>query len=152
MARVLLANEEGTNFEKALNLIPQVKRLYDELYDTLWNSDIVEKETKEKIRLYLAGVNGCETCMSMSYVGDKTLNQKVLREKELEEKDRLLFRFIDVYRVRPRDLTDADMDQLKKFYSDTQLLELLAVINLFDQFHKLIVSLDLYDFCSLQRK
>jgi len=152
MARVLLANEEGTNFEKALNLIPHVKRLYDELYDTLWNSDIVEKETKEKIRLYLAGVNGCETCMSMSYVGDKTLNQKVLREKELEEKDRLLFRFIDVYRVSPRDLTDADMNQLKKFYSDTQLLELLAVINLFDQFHKLIVSLDLYDFCSLQGK
>lgn len=152
MARVLLANEEGTNFEKALNLIPHVKRLYDELYDTLWNSDIVEKETKEKIRLYLAGVNGCETCMSMSYVGDKTLNQKVLREKELEEKDRLLFRFIDVYRVRPRELTDADMDQLKKFYSDTQLLELLAVINLFDQFHKMIVSLDLYDFCSLQGK
>ncbi|PGA18089.1 hypothetical protein COL65_10705 [Priestia aryabhattai] len=152
MARVLLRNEEGTNFEKALNLIPDVKRLYDELYDKLWNSDIVKRETKEKIRLYLAGVNGCETCMSMSYVGDKTLNQKVLREKELEEKDRLLFRFIDVYRVRPRDLTDADMDQLKKFYSDTQLLELLAVINLFDQFHKLIVSLDLYDFCSLQRK
>lgn len=152
MARVLLANEEGTNFEKALNLIPHVKRLYDELYDTLWNSDIVEKETKEKIRLYLAGVNGCETCMSMSYVGDKTLNQKVLREKELEEKDRLLFRFIDVYRVRPRELTDADMNQLKKFYSDTQLLELLAVINLFDQFHKMIVSLDLYDFCSLQGK
>ncbi len=152
MARVLLANEEGTNFEKALNLIPHVKRLYDELYDMLWNSDIVEKETKEKIRLYLAGVNGCETCMSMSYVGDKTLNQKVLREKELEEKDRLLFRFIDVYRVRPRELTDAEMNQLKKFYSDTQLLELLAVINLFDQFHKMIVSLDLYDFCSLQGK
>ncbi|WP_374988378.1 hypothetical protein Q5794_20045 [Priestia megaterium] len=152
MARVLLANEEGTNFEKALNLILHVKRLYYELYDTLWNSDIVEKETKEKIRLYLAGVNGCETCMSMSYVGDETLNQKVLREKELEEKDRLLFRFIDVYRVRPRELTDADMNQLKKFYSDTQLLELLAVINLFDQFHKMIVSLDLYDFCSLQGK
>ncbi|MED4794358.1 hypothetical protein P9683_05125 [Priestia megaterium] len=152
MARVLLANEEGTNFEKALNLIPHVKRLYDELYDTLWNSDIVEKETKEKIRLYLAGVNGCETCMSMSCVGDETLNQKVLREKELEEKDRLLFRFIDVYRVRPRELTDANMNQLKKFYSDTQLLELLAVINLFDQFHKMIVSLDLYDFCSLQGK
>ncbi|MED3914934.1 alkylhydroperoxidase family enzyme [Priestia megaterium] len=152
MARVLLANEEGTNFEKALNLIPHVKRLYDELYDTLWNSDIVEKETKEKIRLYLAGVNGCETCMSMSYVGDEMLNQKVLREKELEEKDRLLFRFIDVYRVRPRELTDADMNQLKKFYSDTQLLELLAVINLFDQFHKMIVSLDLYDFCSSQGK
>lgn len=35
MARVLLANEEGTNFEKALNLIPHVKRLYYELYDTL---------------------------------------------------------------------------------------------------------------------
>ena len=152
MARVLLANEEGTNFEKALKLIPHVKSLYYELYDTLWNSDIVEKETKEKIRLYLAGVNGCETCMSMSYVSDETLNQKVLREKELEEKDRLLFRFIDVYRVRPRELTDADMNQLKKFYSDIQLLELLAVINLFDQFHKMIVSLDLYDFCSLQRK
>lgn len=152
MARVLLINEEGTNFEKALNLIPHVKRLYDELYDKLWNSDIVKRETKEKIRLYLAGVNGCETCMSMSYVGDKTLNQKVLREEEIEEKDRLLFRFIDVYRVSPRDLTDADMNQLKKFYSDTQLLELLAVINLFDQFHKLIVSLDLYDFCSLQGK
>lgn len=152
MARVLLANEEGTNFEKALNLIPHVKRLYDELYDKLWNSDIVKRETKEKIRLYLAGVNGCETCLSMSYVGDKTLNQKVLREEEIEEKDRLLFRFIDVYRVSPRDLTDADMNQLKKFYSDTQLLELLAVINLFDQFHKLIVSLDLYDFCSLQGK
>ncbi|MED3930207.1 hypothetical protein ABEY43_05015 [Priestia megaterium] len=90
--------------------------------------------------------------MSMSYVGDETLNQKVLREKELEEKDRLLFRFIDVYRVRPRELTDADMNQLKKFYSDTQLLELLAVINLFDQFHKMIFSLDLYDFCSLQGK
>ena len=25
MARVLLTNEEGTNFEKALNLIPDVK-------------------------------------------------------------------------------------------------------------------------------
>lgn len=74
MVRVLLVNEEGINFEKVLNLILYVKRLYDEFYDMFWNSDIVEKEIKEKIRFYLVGVNGCEMCMSMLYVGDEMFN------------------------------------------------------------------------------
>ncbi|TYR81294.1 hypothetical protein FZC66_05385 [Priestia megaterium] len=151
MARVLLGDEQGTNFEKALSYIPHVKKLYDELYETLWNSQQLDQITKEKIRVYLASVNGCETCLSMSYVSGGEVNQMILEKKStLSSKDVQLFSFIKAYREAPRTLTDEDFVEMKKTYTDVQLMELLAVINLFDGFHKMIVSLDLYDFCRMK--
>ncbi|MBM7703041.1 hypothetical protein [Metabacillus iocasae] len=146
MAHIQLPKVEGSNFEKALSLIPEVKSLYDQLYEVLWNSHITTKELKERIRLYLANVNGCQTCISLSYVSEFQINQEVITEEKWSKEEQVLFSFIDRYRVTPK---EASVHELKLFYRDEQITEILALINLFDSFHKIIVSLDLYDFCSL---
>ncbi|WP_110112128.1 hypothetical protein [Bacillus sp. CGMCC 1.16541] len=146
MAHIALPQGKGSNFERALSLIPNVKSLYDQLYETLWNSPVTSKELKEKIRLYLASINGCQTCMSLSYVSGFSLNKEVIDETKWSKEDEMLYAFIDRYRVTPR---EANVEQLTVVYRDEQLLEVLALIHLFDGFHKMIVSLDLYDFCSL---
>ncbi|MCM3004272.1 hypothetical protein [Priestia koreensis] len=156
MPRIQLPAAEGTNFENALSLVPNVKKMYDQLYEDLWSSMLLTKETKEKVRVYLANVNGCATCMSLSYVDDYTLNEQIQSAIQsgdftsLSAFDQSLFSFIHTYRTAPRKVTDQEIESLTGTWSNEQIMELLAVINLFDGFHKIIVSLDLYDFCSLR--
>jgi alkylhydroperoxidase family enzyme len=154
MPRITLPEREGTNLEKALSKAPTLKSLYDELYHFLWNDRLLSKEIKEKIRLYLAHINGCMTCMSLSYIENEELNTQIaeaIRNNDfshfsmLEQK---LFSFIEQYRLSPRSITDQDVEELRHHFTDDQLIHILGLINLFDGFHKIIVSLDLYDFCS----
>lgn len=158
MVRVDLNTKGSTNFEKALNMNPVLKRLYDELYNQLWNESNIHEIEKEKIRLYLANINGCSTCMSLTYVNNIKLNDQIteaMMAKDFSgfsEFDLLLFSFVKKYRSNPREISDNDILSLKEYFNDRELIELMALINLFDGFHKMIVSLDLYDFCTLGGK
>ncbi|MDZ5473617.1 hypothetical protein SM124_18025 [Bacillus sp. 31A1R] len=155
MARIQLTTEGTTNFEKALNYNPILKKYYDELYEHLWNNTSICKEEKEKVRLYLANKNGCATCMSLSYIENSELNEKITHSMKMgdftlfSKKEQLLFAFIDKYKHSPREVNSLDIEALNQYYDEKELVELLAIINLFDGFQKIIVSLDLYDFCSL---
>jgi alkylhydroperoxidase family enzyme len=154
MPRIALPEREGTNLEKALSKTPTLKSLYDELYHFLWNDGLLSKEIKEKIRVYLAHINGCMTCMSLSYIGNEGLNiqiAKAIRNNDFSHfssPEQKLFSFIEQYRVSPRSITDQNVEELRHHFTDDQLIHILGLINLFDGFHKIIVSLDLYDFCS----
>jgi alkylhydroperoxidase family enzyme len=153
MPRITLPEREGTNLEKALSKVPTLKSLYDELYHFLWNDRLLSKEIKEKIRLYLAHINGCMTCMSLSYIENEELNVQIaeaIRNNDFSHfspPEQKLFSFIEQYRISPRSITDQDVEELRHYFTDNQLIHILGLINLFDGFHKIIVSLDLYDFC-----
>jgi alkylhydroperoxidase family enzyme len=60
-----------------------------------------------------------------------------------------MFSFITKYRWDPKGITDEETAWLGMHFTETQIIKLLALTNLFDGFHKMIVSLDLYDFCSI---
>ncbi|PLR99231.1 hypothetical protein [Bacillus sp. T33-2] len=158
MPRILLSENGNTKFEKALSLVPEVKTQYDRLYDFLWEEQELSGEVKEKIRLYLANLNGCATCMSLSYLGRTDWNEEIsgaIRTGDFRgfpELYQKLFAFISQYRTEPHSLADEQITGLKEYFTDRQIIKLLALINLFDGFHKIIVSLDLYDFCSIGKE
>jgi alkylhydroperoxidase family enzyme len=157
MPRIQLTENGTSNFEKALNHVPLLKKLYDDLYELLWEEEELNKEAKEKIRLYLANVNGCATCMSLSYVNRSDWNELMMRAFQAGDFsafthfDQVLFAFIEKYRINPRSVEERDISSLKTYFSDAGIVKLMAIIHLFDGFHKMIVSLDLYDVCSNQR-
>lgn len=153
MPRIKLEINTESKLDAALSYVPEVKVLYDQMYDFLWKEEELPKELKEKIRLYLANVNGCDTCLSLSYVGDAGLNEELTERfsnKSFEGFEKDLFALIDRYRGNPREVSDQDVAWLSGYFSEAQIIKLMALIHLFDGFHKLIVSLDLYDFCSLK--
>lgn len=155
MPRIFLPKKELSNFENALTYVSEIKEMYDRLYAFLWEEDGLEKEMKEKIRLLLANINGCQTCMSLSYIGDSAWNEPIKAAvskddfSEFPEFEQKLFTFIKKYRRDPKEIIEEEISWLKEFYDEPQIIKLLALINLFDGFHKMIVSLDLYDFCSI---
>ncbi|NHM33523.1 hypothetical protein [Neobacillus terrae] len=155
MPRIFLPEKEMSNFDTALSLVPEIKDLYDRLYHFLWEEVDLPKDVKEKVRLLLANINGCQTCMSLSYTGDPVWNGPIKRAVNSSdysgfmEFDRKLFSFITKYRWDPKEITDEETAWLGMHFTETQIIKLLALINLFDGFHKMIVSLDLYDFCSI---
>lgn len=155
MPRILLETSGNTNLEKALNYVPTIKKLYDDAYVFLWNEPLIEAELKEKIRLYLANINGCATCMSLSYVSESKWNEPIkqaVQNKDFSnfsKFDQKLFHLIDLYRQNPREVTEEEIKWLQNFYTNEGIMTLLAFINMFDNYHKMIVSLDLYDFCKL---
>jgi alkylhydroperoxidase family enzyme len=155
MPRIKLIEKQGkSNFEKALTYVPEVADAYDALYEQLWNEEGISKGVKEKVRLYLASKNGCATCMSLSYTGAMEQNAAISHAvehddfSEFTDWDQQLFAFLETYRSNPRLIKDCDLEWLKDSYKETEIMKLLALINLFDGYHKIIVSLDLYDFCS----
>jgi exopolyphosphatase/pppGpp-phosphohydrolase len=159
MPRIKLDEKQGeTNFQKALAYVPEVAALYDALYEQLWNEEEISLDVKEKVRLYLANKNGCATCMSLSYTGGMEHNEAIAYAVEhsdfsgFADWDRKLFIFLETYRSNPRLLKDSDLEWLKIYYEEKEIMKLLAFINLFDGYHKMIVSLDLYDFCSLGKE
>jgi alkylhydroperoxidase family enzyme len=159
MPRIKLNENQGeTNFQKALAYVPEVAALYNALYERLWNEEGITMGVKEKVRLYLANKNGCATCMSLSYTGEMEQNEAIAYAVEhndfsgFADWDRKLFVFLDTYRSNPRLLKDSDLEWLKNTYDEKEIMKLLALINLFDGYHKMIVSLDLYDFCSLGKE
>jgi alkylhydroperoxidase family enzyme len=159
MPRIKLKEKQGeTNFQKALAYVPEVASLYDALYEQLWNEEGIRQDVKEKVRLYLANKNGCATCMSLSYTGALEQNEAIACAVEqndfsaFTDWDRQLFVFLETYRSNPRLLKDSDLEWLKIHYEEKEIMKLLALINLFDGYHKMIVSLDLYDFCSIRKE
>lgn len=155
MPRIKLTNQQGSNFERALLHVPKLKELYDSMYDLLWDEDEIEKEIKEKVRLLLANMNGCQTCMSLSYTGEGLLNEPIQKAVSNQDFsafapfDQQLFIFIEKFSRNPKEISEDDIDWLKQFFNEQQVMKLLSFIHLFDGFHKIIVSLDLYDFCSI---
>ena len=155
MPRIFLPEKGMSNFDTALSLVPEIKDLYDRLYRFLWEEVDLPKEVKEKVRLLLANINGCQTCMSLSYTGDSAWNELIKdavnrgNYSGLSAFDQKMFSFITKYRWDPKGITDEETAWLGMHFTETQIIKLLALINLFDGFHKIIVSLDLYDFCSI---
>ncbi|MBD1372517.1 hypothetical protein IC620_09140 [Hazenella sp. IB182357] len=151
MPRIHLTNQVGeSQLEKALSYIPDSKAHINALHHQIWNSSIVSQTLKEQIRLFLAHQNGCVRCMSLSYVHLDTTHQELIQQFEQGDYSSLpLGDFIVQYRDNPQLITAKGIEQLRARYSDEQMMEICAWINLIDGLHKMIVSLDLYDFCQV---
>jgi AhpD family alkylhydroperoxidase len=107
--------------------------------------------TQELVRLRLAFLNQCDLCMLMRYKSAREdgLTEEHVRQLEdyrnapdFSEAEKAVLNYVDMTLREPQSITQAIFDDLGRFYSTREIVELSALIAFYDGFGRLEAILD----------
>lgn len=134
MSYISLSNYGSTSFEKLMGHAPEILNKWNELETLFFQSQHFDGEFLEQIRRALAFNNLCQYCMEKAGPSDE--DPKSVRLKEG-------LRLANNFAI---DLTFFDTEEitrLKKYFSDAELVELLAFCSFITASQKFGASLGL---------
>ncbi|MFW2570251.1 carboxymuconolactone decarboxylase family protein [Legionella sp. 29fVS95] len=134
MAHIKLSKQGVTPFEKLLGHLPEISVQWQQLEMAFFQSNTFDADFLEQIRRVLAFNHVCQYCMAKAGPADE--NPDSLR---LAEALRLANKFaLDHLSIDQEEIT-----RLKKYFSDQELVELLAFCSFISAAQKLGASLGL---------
>ncbi len=107
--------------------------------------------TQELIRLRLAYLNQCDLCIFMRYISARQdgLTEDHVRQLEdyryapaFTEAEKATLEYVDLTLRNPQAITQATFDNLGRFYSTREIVEISALIAFYDGFGRLEAILD----------
>jgi AhpD family alkylhydroperoxidase len=107
--------------------------------------------TQELIRLRLAYLNQCDLCIFMRYISARNdgLTEDHVRQLEdyrnapdFTEAEKAVLAYVDLTLRDPQSITQATFDDLGRFYSVKEIVEISALIAFYDGFGRLEAILD----------
>ena len=116
----------------------------------LWSHGTVDQSIKEVARLRNARTTDCQYCRNVRFAGARaeglTEDRVALIEdgyetSRLTDREKAVIRYTDTVLHDPDGLTDEQRDELLRFFTPGQLVELTAGIALFLGFSKIAVAL-----------
>ena len=158
-----LTKEVYDDIQKNFGMIPNIFKAYGqrpEILQANWNKvkavmvgGKLPRVLKEMIATTVAAAHDCEYCVRAHGTFVKTLGVaaetvKTLIEDvdktDLDEKEKQAIKFAVKAARTPHDVGEADYEQLKSLgYNEEQIVEILAVMDLFTSFSKFTSALDI---------
>lgn len=128
---------------------PELFRLFNRYYGTLWSEGVLDQATKEVGRLRNARVTGCNICKNLRFAGarDGGLPEDLVtgitdgyETGELPERFKLAIRYADVLITDPKGVTDDLRTALLAEFTSEQIVELTATVTAAMGFSKAAVA------------
>lgn len=119
---------------------PEILRAFSELITQIWNTGTLPKELKPLIAIVSSVAAGCRYCQAHEAVDARERgvdDEKIAAIWDFErsdlftESERAALRFARDASLVPNEVTPAHFDELRRFWDDGQIVEMLAVIGLF---------------------
>ena len=137
-----ILEETIERWDKAPNIVRALVLNKDVLIgEDLWTEYLMKRgkltrKFKEAIATAVSATNKCLYCASahawaMEYTGTSTENTEactLLTFDGFEPKERVALEFARKATTNSKSITDGDVDKLKEFYSDSEIVEISAVI------------------------
>ena len=139
-----------THYEETLSFVPSslytmarrpgILRAFAELNTQIWSSGTLPRELKPLIAIISSAAAGCRYCQAHSAVGAREGGvevRKITAVWEFEtsplfsDAERAALRLARDASVVPNCVIDAHFDELRQYWDDGQIVEILAVIGLF---------------------
>lgn len=124
------------NAQKALAHRPEMLKKFLPFYASVGRS--LDRKLYEMIYLRVSFINGCHYCQqhhvaSSKRVGLTAEDWKALKEgnyARFTEKERTALAYAEKLTRTPQDVTDADFEELKKHFSDPEIVDLHLLVGL----------------------
>jgi uncharacterized peroxidase-related enzyme len=131
------------NVQKALAHRPEMLKTFLPFYASVGRS--LDRKLYEEIYLRVSFINGCHYCQqhhvaSSKRVGLTTEDWRALKDGNssgFAEKEHLALAYAEKLTRTPHDITDADVEKLKKHFSDAEVVDLhllVGLVNLTNRF------------------
>lgn len=128
------------------SLRPEIGQAVQALNTALAETGTIPRRLRELMRLRAAFHNQCRTCMAVRYAPELVSEDLVCsleRPSEadnLSEADRAALRFVDLFAKSHLVIDDAIYDNLRRYYSEGELVELGALAAMFVGFGRLAAT------------
>ncbi len=129
---------------------PELLRLFQRLYGTLWSHGVVDAATKEVVRLRNARTTGCNYCRNVRFAGAREAGLDEARvdliaegfdTSELSERHKTAIRWTDVFLHDPGGASPALRAEMLQRFSPAEIVELTLGAALFMGFSKIAIVL-----------
>ena len=136
-----------THYEETLSFVPSslytmarrpgILRAFAELNTQIWSSGTLPRELKPLIAIISSAAAGCRYCQAHSAVGAREGGveaRKITAVWEFEtsplfsDAERAALRFAQCAATVPNGATDAEFAEMRKFYSEEEIVEILYVV------------------------
>jgi uncharacterized peroxidase-related enzyme len=149
---IAAAKKAGTEFWGIWNILafrPQAAYHLRELsHELMFDEAPIAPALRELIAAYTSSLNRCDFCMNAHAAvashlyGDPELVQSVLRDPDtapLDEKEKILFRFVRKLTLASGSIVDADISTLKQAgWDDTSIYYAIGVCALFNFYNRFV--------------
>ena len=129
---------------------PELWRLFQRLYGTLWSRGVLDHATKEVARLRNARITGCGYCRNVRFEGARreglteALVEQIadgFEESTLSARHKLVIRYTDAFLADPAGIGTELPDAMRREFTPAEIVELTAGLALFMGFSKIAVVL-----------
>lgn len=119
---------------------PEILRAFSELITQIWNTGTVPKELKPLVGIVASVAAGCRYCQAHEAVDavERGVDEAKIsaiwdfeRSPLFDDAERAALRFARDASLVPNEVTQAHFDELRRYWDEGQIVELLAVIGLF---------------------
>jgi alkylhydroperoxidase family enzyme len=117
MALVALSNIGTTPFERLLGHVPKVMKKWNDLEVAFFKNSAFSADFLEQVRRALAFSNQCKYCMAKAGPPDE--NPEDIRLI-------LALKLANQFAIAHTSIDEQDIDEFKKYFSDIELVELVA--------------------------
>ncbi len=117
MSYITLSQNGSTPFEKLMGHVPDILEKWDQLEMAFFQSKKFTAEFLEQVRRALAFNNVCQYCMSKSGPPDENPESARLIEA---------LRFTNKFSIDHTSINDSEINRMKKYFTDEELVELVA--------------------------
>jgi len=117
-ARIVESQYGTTPFQRLLGHNEELMISWSHLGDILEKDGILPAQLKEQVRRTLAQHNGCEYCKAKGKPDPKLFDEKMS----------IAVGFAEVFLKQKGDISDAQFNVLKEYFSDSEISELCSFI------------------------
>ena len=115
------------NVQKALAHRPEMLKNFLSFYASVGRS--LDRKLYELIYLRISFINGCRYCAqhhiaSSKRVGLTSEDYSALKAGNCSEKERVALNYVERLTRAPHEITETDFDELKKHYSEPEIVDL----------------------------
>lgn len=139
MARIALSNFGTTSFQQLLGHNKKILEHWNSLEEALFTSSTFSAELKEQVRRNLAFSNKCPYCMAKGQPNENKTDLKIAAA----------VRFIKKAYENDFLVGEADFQELRKSFNDSEISELCALICFITACQKLGALLNLEALCDI---
>lgn len=146
-----MSRVSGENYEEIRRKMPEpMFKAYREMTRAAWQDGTLDAPLREMLRLKSAEL---AKCALGSQVRSAEAEQQGLTEEKIKqiahpersnlpESEKLALLLAELYIVRPEDITDDLFDQLKRHFSEAQLVEMLFFVGICNLLHRFNTAID----------
>ncbi|KTD22273.1 putative Carboxymuconolactone decarboxylase [Legionella lansingensis] len=134
MSYIKLSSEGGTPFERLLGYVPEILKKWSQLENAFFQSSSFDPEFLEQVRRTLAYTNRCQYCMAKAGKPD---------ENPASARLACALRFANRYALAGDAIDKQCIEELKEYFSDSELVELIAFCSFISASQKFGASLGL---------